>query len=165
MRRGNTLIEVAVTLVVIAIVSGIVVTVGRLDAGAADDTQARTSLTQALASVEDYRASHDGDLTGMTLLDVPVVDITLVSDDTPAASVNEVSLGTSALVVTAATVAQSGCWYARYDYAATTTPLLIASTTTGTCSAAAAEISLAPIAAAWQAGDPGQTYSDPIRLP
>lgn len=165
MRRGNTLIEVAVTLVVIAIVSGVIVTVGRLDAGAADDTQARTSLTQALASVEDYRATHDGDLTGMTLPDVPVVDITLVSDDTAATSVTEVSLGATASVVAVATVAQSGCWYARYDYAATTTPLLIASAATGTCSAAAADAALAPIAQTWEPGDPGPTYTDPIRLP
>ena len=165
MRRGNTLIEVAVTLVVIAIVSAIVVTVGRLDSGAADDTQARTSLTQALASVEDYRAAHDGDLAGMTLPDVPVVDITLVSDDTAATSVTEVSLNATTTVVTAATTAQSGCWYARYDYAATTTPLLIASAATGTCSADAAEAALAPIAADWETGDPGTTYTDPIRLP
>lgn len=165
MRRGNTLIEVAVTLVVLAIVSAVVVTVAHPDAGAANNTQARTSLTQALASVEDYRAAHDGDLSTMTAGQIPVVDISIVSGTTPATTVTEVSAQWTATVVTAATVGDTGCWFARYDYAATTTPLLLATAETGDCSAANADTALAPLAATWQAGDPGQTYSDPILLP
>lgn len=168
-RRGSTFLEVAATLTIVALFTGLVVYSSKPFDTVAGDTQAKARLQQSLALVDAARTGNAGSLTGLSIdvLSQRSDGFTFVASTT-AATANTVSLATSVSAtsqkVSVATLTPTGeCWYASADYQASlvaNAPLVIAvrpASGTSACTGAVAAAQL-PV------GTQGRSWDLPVTV-